>query len=314
VDLYDLLACPHDRAHPLVRSDDAVTCSRCDRRYPIEHGVVVFLDAAELSEIERRERESRDEESTWYDRMFEGYTNAVEVPTAVRRIGHPVGPILDHGAGTGRITEALLRLGQPVVCVDYSAPSLRRLLERCGRGDSAVLALQCDVRRLPLRDGVFAAATSIEVYEHVRGRDNRAVMLEELERVLAAGAPLSISTFNYNAIFRAWRLLGNDGAKEGDHMLGGDFYYIRLTAAEFTEELEACFDVVELTGIRNIPARSIAGVLRRARLSGLADRFLGYMVERGHRVDFTIERTPLARALGFFWLAKVIRRESAIKA
>ena len=108
-------------------------------------------------------------------------------------------------------------------------------------------------------------------------------------------------------MFRAWRLLGNDGAREGDHLLGGDFYYYRFTAGEFRRELETVFTVDELVGIRNIPARSLAGILRRMRLPGAADRFLDVMVRRGWRADIFLEKTPFSRLLGFFWLARAVR-------
>jgi SAM-dependent methyltransferase len=233
--------------------------------------------------------------------MFEGYTNAVEVPAAVRRVGRPTGPILDAGCGTGRITEALVKLGCPVVAVDYSEACLRRMLARTA--GAPVLAVQSDLRRLPIRDGVMAAATCIEVYSQFRTSDRRRI-LGELARALSPGAPLSISAFNYNAVFRLWSLLGNDGAREGEHMLGGDYYYLRFSKKEFRRELEAAFEVDELTGIRNIPARTIAGGLGKVRLGKVGDRFLAYMVQRGHSADFALERTPVAGLVGFFWQAR----------
>ena len=284
-------------------------CPACGASYPVRDGIVSFLTPEQLSEQELREQSSRDQESVWYDSMFEGYTNAVEVPTVLARIGRPNGPILDHGAGTGRITSALVELGQPVIAVDYSAVSLRTLVERCaGKGPGPVLAVQADVRHLPVRDGVMAAATSVEIYEHVRGGDERRRVLEELSRVLSPGGVLAISTFNYNLVYRLWKLKGNVGAREGEHLLGGDFYYYRFSHKEFRDELEAVFDVDHVAGIRNIPARSLSGAVRKVGADGLADRFLDFMVKRGHRLDWALERTPLSRPLGFFWLARAVRK------
>jgi SAM-dependent methyltransferase len=192
-------------------------------------------------------------------------------------------------------------LGQPVVAVDYSEACLRRMLARTA--GAPVLAVQSDLRRLPVRDGVMAAATCIEVYSQFRGPDRRRV-LGELARALAPDGTLSISAFNYNLLFRLWNMRGNEGAREGEHMLGGDYYYFRFRHSEFRRELEAVFDVEELTGIRNIPARSIAEGLRRLRLECAGDRFLRFMVDRGYAADFWIECTPLADAVGFFWQAK----------
>ena len=303
-ELYSLLACPHDRTAPLRQESGALVCPRCNARFPISDGVVSFLGAQELSEAEQRERSSRDDQSGWYDTMFEGYTNAVEVPTVVRRVGRPDGPILDHGAGSGRISEALLDLGQPVVALDYSGAMLRLAVERAkGR---PLLAVQSDGRRLPLRDGVFHAATCIEVYVHFREDDRRRI-LDELARVLVPSGRLVISALNWNLVYRVWEKLGNEGAREGEHLLG-DMYYRRLSKQEFCDEVERLFDVEEMVGIRNIPARTLAGGIRKAGLSRAADRFLDVMVERGHRLDWALEKTPLSGLTGFFWLATARRR------
>ena len=154
-----LLHCPHD-AGELRELALGLECRACGTTYPVDDGVISFLSPEDLSAQERREQASRDEESGWYDSMFEGYTNAVEVPTCLARLGRPAGPILDHGSGTGRITRALVRLGQPVVAIDYSGASLRRLVARCAGSPAPVLAVQADLRRLPVRPGVISGATS----------------------------------------------------------------------------------------------------------------------------------------------------------
>ncbi|MFP5318031.1 MAG: methyltransferase domain-containing protein [Acidimicrobiia bacterium] len=305
--LLDLLCCPKDHAGPLRVAEEALSCPVCQTRFPVRDGVVSFLPAQDLSEQDHREREMRDEESSWYDPMFEGYTNAVEVPTAVRRIGRPDGPILDAGCGTGRITEALLRLGQPIIAVDYSDACLRRMLAKTQAAPAPVLAVQSDLRALPVRSGAMVAATCIETYSQFRPDDRRTI-LEGLARVLRPGAPLSLSAFNFNALFRSWAFKGNAGAREGLHMLGGDYYYFRFTRPEIRRELEEFFDVEELVGIRNIPARSLAEGLRRLHLGRAGDRFLDFMARSGHRADFWLERTPLANAIGFFWQAKAVKR------
>ncbi len=304
----ELLCCPADGGS-LEPAGDALACATCDTRFPVRDGIVSFLSAQQLSEQDERERQMRDEESSWYDAMFEGYTDAVEIPTAVRRVGRPDGPIIDAGCGTGRVTAALMPLGQPVVALDYSEACLRRMLARVAGSGVPVVAVQCDLRALDLlRPGTFAAATCIETYAQFRAPD-RARILSGLARALRTGAPLSISAFNYNLMFRAWARAGNRGAREGEHMLGGDYYYFRFTRAEFRRELEVHFEVEDLTGIRNIPARTLAEGLRRVGLRRAGDRFQSFMVDRGHRVDFALERYPaVAGALGFFWQARAVRR------
>jgi SAM-dependent methyltransferase len=280
----------------------------CSTSYPVAGGIVNFLDRDALSEVDRREQASRDQESSSYDHMFEGYANAVEIPTVMRRMGSPPGPVLDHGAGTGRITEHLLALGRPVVAVDYSTASLRLLLDRCAGTNVPLLAVQGDLRRLPLCGGAMSAVASIQVYEHIRGGGERLRVLQELARVMTPGASLCMTAFNYNLMFRAWRLIGNDGAREGEHLLGGDFYYIRHSRGELRRELEQVFDVKELTGIRNIPARMLAGAVGRAGFPHAGSRLADWMVERGFHVDLAMERTPLSWATGFWLLARAVRR------
>jgi 2-polyprenyl-3-methyl-5-hydroxy-6-metoxy-1,4-benzoquinol methylase len=304
-DLVDLLACPKDGTAPLEAIPDALACPTCRTTFPVVDGIVVFLTAQELSDQEERERAFRSQESAEYDLLYAGYTDAVEVPAVVRRIGRPTGPVLDAGCGTGRITRALVDLGAPVIAVDYSDACLRRMLERCAGG--RVLAVQSDLRSIPLRSRAVSGVTCMEVHQHVRDAD-RPRFLAELARVLVQDGILVISTFNYNLMFRAWSLLGNEGARRGEHVLGNDYPYRRFRRHEFARELSEAFDVEELTGIRNIPARSLAQGVRRLGARRAGDRFLEYMTERGIRVDHYLEGTALAPALGFFWLAKARSR------
>jgi SAM-dependent methyltransferase len=299
--LLGLLWCPTDHGD-LALAGGAAACATCGRRYPFADGVLSFLDVEGMSDVDRRELASRDAEASWYDTIFGEYTNAVEVPTTVARIGRPDGPVLDFGAGTGRVTTYLAKtFDQPVIAVDYSIEQLRRLVPRCA--GYAVLPVHADGRQLPVRDGVIAAVTSAEVYEHFRPEDRRRV-LDELARVMRSGAPLSISTLSYNALYRMWRLRGNQGAKEGDHLLGGDFYYVRQTAREFRRELEQAFTVEQVSGIRNIPVRSLASALRKVAGEGRGDRFEAWMTRRGHRLDRAWERSPVSPLTGFFLLAR----------
>ncbi len=300
-----LLWCPDDHGD-LSLAGGAAACATCGRRYPFTDGVLSFLEEAALSETDQRELASRDAEATWYDTMFPEYTNRVEVPAMVTRLGRPDGPLLDFGAGTGRVTTELAKaFDQPVIAVDYSIGQLRRLVPRCE--GYAVLPVHADGRRLPIRDGVIAAATSAEVYEHFRADDRRRA-LAELARVTRSGAPLTISTLSFNLLYRLWKLRGNKAAREGEHLLGGDFYYIRQTAKEFRAELEATFDVEEVVGIRNIPVRTLAAGIGKVAGEARGDRFLGWMTRHGHRIDRAVERLPLSPLTGFFLLARCRRR------
>ncbi|MPY95449.1 MAG: methyltransferase domain-containing protein [Acidimicrobiia bacterium] len=302
--LLGLLACPRDGGSLEERSG-VVRCAACGHEYPYRDGVVSFLPRTGLDEVTEREQASRDREADWYASIFPEVTDVVEVPATLERVGRPDGPVLDLGAGTGRLTDHLARAtGQPVVAVDYSEASLRLLVRRCA--GLPVLAVHADARSLPLRTGSMAGAASAELYPVLRPA-SRAELGAELRRVLRPGAVAALSTLNYSLVFRLWGVMGNEGAREGEHLFGGDSdcYYVRQTRAELREELARSFVVEEVAGIRNIPARSIANGLGRvagAKASGAFERF---MITRGHRLDRLMERLPVSPATGFLLLAKV---------
>ena len=308
--LLDVLCCPADQG-PLGREPGWLTCADCARRYPYDGQLVSFLSEDELTGVDREEQQSRDAEAAWYDTIFADYTNIVEVPATVGPLGDPTGILLDHGCGTGRITTYLAeKLGQPVIALDYSIEALRLLLPRIAGQD--VLAVHADGRHLPFRNRAFVGITSAEVYEHFRAPDRKRV-LKELNRVLRPGGLLSISSLNYSLPFKLWKLKGNAGAKEGERMFGSDFYYVRQTPREFRSELQEVFSVLDLVGIRNIPARSLSVGVGKVFGSNAGERFLGFMTRHGYRVDRLIERTPLGPLLGFFLLAKVTKRSATPK-
>ena len=303
LELVDLLACPDDQG-ALAPSNGSVRCQRCAAEFPITDGVVRLLRAEQLTETDLAELRSRDEETVWYDSIFADYTNAVEIPATLARLGYPEGPILEVAAGSGRVTEALQNLGQPLVALDYSFEMLRQLARRCTRDN--VVAVQADARSIPVRDGVMSAAVSAEVYGDFH-TDDRKRVLGELYRVLVPGGRVVVSTLNYSIVFRAWKMLGNEGAREGHHLLGGDMYYLRMTPSELRREFREFFEVEEVTGVRNIPARSIAAGIRKAGFERLGDRFLDWMTKKGYKLDWAIETTPLSRLLGFLCVVKATK-------
>ena len=106
------------------------------------------------------------------------------------------GPILELGAGTGRITLPLARRGHDLIAVDVGHPMLQRLAGKLAEQDAepsppgAVRTVCADMRRLPLRDRTAAAAFS--------AYNSLGCLLEpedltrtygEVHRVLGPGAP-----------------------------------------------------------------------------------------------------------------------------
>jgi SAM-dependent methyltransferase len=301
-DLLAALWCPDDHGD-LQLSGAAVECRSCSRRYPVIDGVVSFLAEAELTELDRREQQDRDAEAEWYDSLWPEYIDKLELPAHARPLGATEGPVLDIGAGPGRVTEHLARdLGLPTIALDYSLHSLRLLVRRCE--GLPVLAVHGDARSLPLRDRVVTGATAAQCYEHLRPPIRRA-LLGEVGRVLRPGARFAVSTFNYNLTFRLWKLKGNKGAREGNHMYGSDYYYVRQTPKEFRTELAEVFTDIEIHGIRSIPARSMGTALRRVGGAKVGDRFTAFMTKTGYKLDELVARTPLSFVNGFLLLATV---------
>jgi SAM-dependent methyltransferase len=298
--LLSLLACPYDR-EALEQRNHGLTCVRCGRAYAIDaDGIVSFLPHLGVS------AESWDEEAEAYAGSFSEFTDSVEVAATVGRLGRPAGPVLDHGAGTGRMTAALQQTtAQPVVALDYSRNALRRLLRDCP--GLPVLAVHADARQLPLRDEALGGACSAGVHPLLPAADRRR-MLSELARVLPARAPLVLSTLNYSWVFRAWRVKGNPGAKTGDHLHGRSIHYERFTPQQLREELAEHFTVEELVGVRNLPGRTITALLRSTAGARVGGRLAAGVERYGPRLDRQIERLPISRLSGFLLLARALRR------
>lgn len=80
-----------------------------------------------------------------YDLQYEAYRD--DIPFYLRLADELGGPVLELGAGTGRVTQALAAAGHAVVAVDASAAMLERAAVRLA-GASDVELLQADMRAL----------------------------------------------------------------------------------------------------------------------------------------------------------------------
>jgi SAM-dependent methyltransferase len=116
----------------------------------------------------------------YYDHAFRAHKRDIEHYVALARRAR--GPVLELGAGTGRVTLALLRAGIEVTAVDRSADMLARARERAGalpRADQARLRLvQGDLRTLKLKQRFPLVLAPFNLFMHMYTRD-------DLERALA---------------------------------------------------------------------------------------------------------------------------------
>jgi ubiquinone/menaquinone biosynthesis C-methylase UbiE len=107
--------------------------------------------------------------------------------------------ILDVGCGPGFYAAELLdRVGPRgfVMGVDPSAAMLAAARERCGDRPNVAFA-QADATRLPVADGEFDAALSVQVLEYVRDVDEA---LDELYRALRPGGRVVIWDIDWTTL------------------------------------------------------------------------------------------------------------------
>jgi ubiquinone/menaquinone biosynthesis C-methylase UbiE len=149
--------------------------------------------------------------------------------------------------------------------------------------------VQADVTRLPFRDGCFDRALSSQVIHHLPDPPARRAVIAEAARVLRKEGELVITAYNDAAVRRPFL------AKEGRHP--GGIYYRRFKEAEFRRLLEEAFDVLEIAGIRHLPARSVGERLMKRRLF----RWLPAL-------DRRMEGRFLSRNLAHLWLARGRKR------
>ncbi len=109
------------------------------------------------------------------------------------------GPVLDIGAGTGRVAFHLARLGARVVGVEISAAMLSRARERAALQKfepSQVAWHQADVRTLSLDERFGLALLTYNTFMHFTEQDEQIAVLERIAQHLAPGGALAVDLRN----------------------------------------------------------------------------------------------------------------------
>ncbi len=103
------------------------------------------------------------------------------------------GPILEAGAGTGRVAHALARKGYAVTGLDASAAMLAQARKRrAGRSAGSLRWLQADMLSFDLQERFALAIVPDNTFAHFHTQDAQLSALITLGRHLAPGATLAI--------------------------------------------------------------------------------------------------------------------------
>ncbi len=175
------LVCPKDGA-PLALGDEAYACPTCGQRFPVERGVVRFMDAT----------------SDWYEGRYlhtMRYVPRSESPLFawplwliphgyvwdVRRFVPAGGTLLELGSGSGI---AYFAKRFRVIGLDLSLSSLAKVAPLY---DTCLMADALD--GIPLPDGSVDGVVSSFVWEHIPP-ERQPALLAECRRVLKPGGRL----------------------------------------------------------------------------------------------------------------------------
>jgi SAM-dependent methyltransferase len=138
-----------------------------------------------LSLMERGAREHYDD-AAYYDKRYRRRRDDVDFYcVTARRLG---GPVLELGAGSGRVTLALAREGHTVVGIDTSAPMLARAREAAVDLPRGRLTLrEGDMRNFSLRRRFNLVIAPFNVLMHLYEPDEFAACFDCVRRHLAPG-------------------------------------------------------------------------------------------------------------------------------
>jgi ubiquinone/menaquinone biosynthesis C-methylase UbiE len=141
-----------------------------------------------------RKSTKRNWDSFWKSKndIHEVYSNADRILRNLSAITDLTGKrVLEIGAGTGRDSFGLVRLGAEVVQLDYSEASLELIRRLRDNERIRVQLIQADAFNLPFPDGSFDVVFHQGLLEHFREKDAQRLLAENV-RVLRRGGLLLV--------------------------------------------------------------------------------------------------------------------------
>ncbi len=136
-----------------------------------------------------------DADAALYDLQYAGYRD--DLPFYTRLAHDQGGAVLELGAGTGRVTEALAAAGHEVVAVELSAA----MLERAGRrvqGRTGVELVQGDMRSVRLNRSFDLVIAPFNTLMHAYTLDDQDAALATVAQHLAPGGLFAFDLYQPN--------------------------------------------------------------------------------------------------------------------
>ncbi len=196
----------------------------------------------------------------WHDLECGGYAQDLALwRSLVSDYGDPV---LDVGAGTGRVTLVLAREGYRVTALDRDPELLAELARRAARLD--VETVLADARKFDLRQRFALCIMPMQTIQLMGGADGRAAFLRRAKRHLLDGGILAIAISETLELFEV-----SSGTTPLPDIceLDGIVYASHPTAVRTAGDgfvLERCRETVTTEGIRSVAQ----DLIRLDRLSG----------------------------------------------
>jgi SAM-dependent methyltransferase len=121
----------------------------------------------------------------WHDLECGSYV--ADLPLWRELAAAAAGPVLDLGAGTGRVTLDLAERGHDLTAVDSDGELLEELGERAGAAGLEVRRLHSDARSLPPGPGFSLVLAPMQFLQIMDGREGRRRLLQRVAARLLPG-------------------------------------------------------------------------------------------------------------------------------
>ena len=137
----------------------------------------------------------------WHDLECGSY--AADLPLWRELAARAGGPILDLGAGTGRVALDLAAQGHAVSALDSDPELLDALAERAAEAGLAVDCVHADARSLPALGPFALVLAPMQLLQILGGRPGRAELLAGVVRALAPGGRFAAAITDVSAAIAA---------------------------------------------------------------------------------------------------------------